>query len=295
MRKVRILLCLGLLGTLAACGGGGSANPGSPGTPSVPTPEPLGPATRSVLDLRNWQLKGGAGAFYNQDRLPEGTLDVTMEWGNGDIPVSVYVTEANSCPDTTSVRTGACRILAQSNDPKVKPKRINYTVPTGKPSVAVWVVNEGRQTTDGSVEVGITSQERPATPNPNATPTPSDPRASLPDGPVATAFIKVRSIDTGGNRYRDPFQDRDGYWILHQGEFVVFDLTQKNANGQECKWVNDPVWDVEDKGYVFIIRGSSQPFLLRADVDKAEGFINVQGRIDGIESNILKIKVTKDN
>jgi hypothetical protein len=76
---------------------------------------------------------------------------------------------------------------------------------------------------------------------------------------------------------------------------VVFDLTQKNAGGQECKWVNDPAWTVDDPGYVFIIKGSSQPFLLRADVDKEEGFIEVRGRIDGVDSNLLKIKVAKPN
>jgi hypothetical protein len=144
------------------------------------------------------------------------------------------------------------------------------------------------------VEVGLTSREKLATPAPGATPSSNDPKASLPDGPVAKAFIKVRSIDTGGQKYRDPFQDREGYWVLYQGEFVVFDLTQKNAIGQECKWVKDPEWTVEDPGYVFIIKGSSQPFLLRADVDKEAGFIDVVANIDGVTSNLLKIKVTKD-
>jgi hypothetical protein len=249
--------------------------------------------TRSVLDLRDFTLRGGAGVFYNQDGLPEGALDVTMEWQNGDIPISVFLTDANSCPDTTSLRSGACRVLAESRDGKTKPKRLTYNVPAGRPSYAVWVVNEGRVTTTGSLEVGVTSRERPATPNPNATPTPNDPRFGLADGPVSTAFIKVRSIDMGNNRYRDPFQDREGYWVVHQGEFVVFDLTQKNASGRECKWVDNPVWDVDDPGYVFILRGSSQPFLLRTDVDKVEGFVTIQARIDGVESNVLRIKVAR--
>ena len=289
MKRLCTLFSVGLLATLAACGGGGS---GSPTTPPVPTPAPLGPATRTVIDVRDWGLKGGAGVFYNQDKLPEGTLDVTMDWENGDIPVSIYVTEANTCPDTSSLRSGACRILAQSNDSKVKPKRINYAVAAGKPSVAVWVVNEGRQGATGSLEVGLTSREKPATPDPNATPNP-DVRSTLPDGPVAIVFIKVRSIDVGNKVYRDPVQDKDGYWVLHKGEFVVFDLTQKNAANQECKWVNDPTWEVDDPGFVFIIKGSSQPFLLRVDVDKEEGLINVQGHIDGVDSNVLKIKVAK--
>jgi hypothetical protein len=293
MNRLRTLFSLALFATLAACGGG-SGGSGSPSTPNVPTPVPAGPATHTVIDLRNFSLRGQAGVFYNQDKLPEGSLDITMEWENGDIPVSVYVTAANSCPDTSSLRSGGCQILAQSVDPKTKPKRITYNVAAGKPSLAVWVINEGRQGTSGSVEVGITSTEKPATPDPSATPNP-DLKSTLPDGPVAIAFIKVRSIDMGNKNYRDPFTDKDGYWVLHQGEIVVFDLTQKNAGNQECKWVNDPTWDVDDPGFVFIIRGSSQPFLLRADVDKAEGFIDVQAHIDGVASNILKLHITKPN
>jgi hypothetical protein len=214
-----------------------------------------------------------------------------MNWNNGDIPFSIYLTAANSCPDTTSLRNGACQILAQSNEPRVKPKTFTYTVPAGKPSVAVWVVNEGGVTSEGFVEIGLTSREKP-TPPPAGNP--NDPQAGLADGPVTSAFIKVRSVDVGGNKYRDPFQDREGYWVLYQGEFVVFDLTQKNSGGGECKWISNPRWEVDDPGYTFIIRGSSQPFLLRADVDKAEGLITVQGTIDGVSSNVLKIKVTKD-
>ena len=291
MNRLRTLLSLAFFATLAACGGG-SGGSGSPSTPIVPTPIPLGPATRTVLDSRDWSLKGQAGVFYNHDKLPEGTLDITMQWDNGDLPVSVFVTQANTCPDTSALRSGACVILAQSTDRMVKPKTINYNVGAGKPSVAVWVVNESGKGTTGSVEVGITSREKPATPDPNATPNP-DIRSTLPDGPVAIAFIKVRSIDTGNKSYRDPSQDKEGYWILYKGEFVVFDLTQKNAGNQECKWVNDPAWDVYDPSYAFIIKGSSQPFLLRADVDKEEGIIEVQARIDGVSSNTLKVKVTK--
>ena len=69
---------------------------------------------------------------------------------------------------------------------------------------------------------------------------------------------------------------------------------RRTRSGGECKWVANPTWDVDDPGSVFILKGSSQPFLLRTDVDKAEGFVNVQGLIDGVKSNVLKIKVTTD-
>jgi hypothetical protein len=292
MNRLRLLFSAGSLVVLGACGGG-SGGSSNPTTPTVPTPEPLGPAVRTVLDSRSWFLRGGAGVFYNQDRLPEGTLDVTMEWSNGDVPVSVYVTEANSCPDTTSLRNGACRVVAQSVDPKVKPKTLSIPVNATKPSLAVWVVNEGRNGADGSMEVAITSREKPATPAPGATPTPGDVKSTLPDGPVSVAFIKVRSIDQGNQKYRDPFQDRDGYWVVYNGEFVVFDLTQKNGSNQECKWVNDPTWEVDDPGYTFQIKGSSQPFLLRVDVTKDEGVVEIVGKIDGVTSNLLKVKAKK--
>jgi hypothetical protein len=287
----RLLLSTGLVATLSACGGG-SGGSGGPTTPTVPTPSPSAPLTRSVLDTRSMVLRRGSGFFYNHDRLPEGTLDATMDWQNGDVLVGLYITPANTCPDIHSVASGACPVLAKSNAPGEKPRRLTYTVGSDRPSVAVWVINQGNVTTDGFLEVGLTSREVPSTPAPGATPTPDDPRAGLADGPVRSAFIKVRSIDTGNNNYRDPFQDRNGFWVIYNGEFVVFDLTQKNGAGQECKWVNDPSWDVEDPNFAFIIRGSSQPFLLRADADeKNVGEITVQSTIDGVDSNILKIKV----
>ena len=80
----RLLLSTGLVATLSACGGG-SGGSGGPTTPTVPTPSPSAPLTRSVLDTRTMVLRRGSGFFYNQDRLPEGTLDATMDWQNGDV------------------------------------------------------------------------------------------------------------------------------------------------------------------------------------------------------------------
>ena len=87
-QHLRNLLSLGLLGVLSGCGGG-SGGPGSPTTPPVPTPVPLAPLTRTVIDVREFALRKQAGVFYNQGKLPEGTLDVTMNWDNGDIPFSI--------------------------------------------------------------------------------------------------------------------------------------------------------------------------------------------------------------
>lgn len=133
-----------------------------------------------------------------------------------------------------------------------------------------------------------------ATPAPAPTPTPQpqgtpDPRIGLAAGPVVRYTIKVRTIDTGNFRYRDPFEDEQGRWIVHPGEFVVFDSTQKNAAGEICQWINNPTWIVNDPDRVFNVRGSSQPFLLRTDVMR-RGTAQISARIDGIDSNILVIR-----
>ena len=145
------------------------------------------------------------------------------------------------------------------------------------------------------MEVGITSDTPPA---PAPTPTPNsgggtDPRTGLAPGPVTRYTIKVRTIDRGGFNYRDPFQDGEGNWVVYPDEFVVFDSTQKNTGGELCQWVRDPVWTVEDPDNVFRVRGSSQPFLLRVDVLKNKGTVEVQASVDGVQSNALKVKASK--
>jgi len=295
MIRARTLAWLSVALTLAGCGGGGSSTPTNPNPPtgvSSPPPSSTGTATRTVIDTRQWSLRGGAGVFYNQDKLPPGTIDVIMDWQNGDHPMALYLTN-NTCPGTTDLLAGRCQVLAQP-ETNSKPLRLSYQLTAKSTNVSVWVVDTSRQGDAGTLEVGLTT-DQPYTP---PTPVPSDGnigdyRNSLPDGPVASVFIKVRSIDTGNQNYRDPFQDSDGNWILYNGEFVVFDATQKNGNGQECKWINNPKWTVYDPGYVFVIKGSSQPFLLRADVTKDEGTITIQCDIDGIDSNIINVKVVK--
>jgi hypothetical protein len=133
------------------------------------------------------------------------------------------------------------------------------------------------------------------TPSPVALPSPSplpssapDPRDGLPAGPVTQAHIGIRSIDTGGFNYRDPKQDADGNWIVHPGEFVVFDLTQRNGAGEKCQWIKDPEWFVNDEAGVISLRGSSNLFLLRVDVLK-KGFVEIEATIDGIDTNVVTL------
>jgi hypothetical protein len=141
-----------------------------------------------------------------------------------------------------------------------------------------------------------------ATPTPAPTPTPTprgtpDPRTFLPDGPVATYFVKVRSIqicrpNANPNTIcllRDKIQDADGAWVVCRGDFVVFDSDQRNATGDKCKFINLPVWTIRDPDGVLDQLGSTEPFLNRNDVRKT-GEVTVSGTIDGIASNVLRVR-----
>jgi hypothetical protein len=131
-----------------------------------------------------------------------------------------------------------------------------------------------------------------ATPAPNPTPTATpDPRANLAPGPVVRFDIKVRSIapcrgsvDLDCNTFRPKTQDPDGAWVVCEGDFVVFDGNQANAQGQECKWINDPVYTIDDPDGVMTRLNSSRPFLLRTNIDR-RGDVRIRAVLDGIQSN----------
>jgi hypothetical protein len=81
------------------------------------------------------------------------------------------------------------------------------------------------------------------------------------------------------------------------GERVDFDSTQKNAAGDICAWTDHPTWFVDGRdmpedtssGIVFR-RGSSQPFLLKLTME-GTGSFSVRARIDGVDSNVLEMRV----
>ena len=69
---------------------------------------------------------------------------------------------------------------------------------------------------------------------------------------------------------------------------MVFDLTQRNGAGLICNWQVDPEWHVDDPAGVLRIKESSHPFFLRVEVEH-KGHFELQGTIDGIDSNVLKV------
>lgn len=145
----------------------------------------------------------------------------------------------------------------------------------------------------------------PAGPNPNpgATPAPAptpaptptpDPRIGLAQGPITRFTIKPRIVEPD---VRDPAVDSQGRFILLRGERVDVDGTQKNAGNEICRWDNPPVYLVNDQALAFNTsngvvyrRGSSQPFLLKLNIEN-RGTFSVRGSIDGIDSNVLHFVV----
>ena len=134
----------------------------------------------------------------------------------------------------------------------------------------------------------------PPGPKPSPTPTP-DPRIGLAPGPVTRYTIKVRTVNNGE---RDAEPDSSGRFIVHPGERVDFDSTQKNAAGEICQWINNPDWTINGAvcpmettcpGGVVHRRGSSQPFLLKTTIEQT-GLFAVQASIDGVISNVLEMR-----
>lgn len=123
------------------------------------------------------------------------------------------------------------------------------------------------------------------TPAPDPTPTPPNYFDTLAPGPVAKYNIKLHSVrKPDGTELEEPFpQDDQGRYRVNPGDFIVFDSTQKNAEGKECQWVNDPVWKVDDPANAMDRRPSSNPFLLRVDIIRTGQFI-VTASLDGIDA-----------
>ena len=131
------------------------------------------------------------------------------------------------------------------------------------------------------------------TPRPAPTPTP-DPRIGLAQGPIVRFTIKPRIVEPD---VRDPEVDGQGRFVLRRGERVDVDGTQKNAANEICTWLNPPVYLINGQDLPFNTsngvvyrRGSSQPFLLKLNIDNL-GTFSVRGSIDGIDSNVLQFVV----
>jgi hypothetical protein len=136
------------------------------------------------------------------------------------------------------------------------------------------------------------------TPEPTPTATPFDcNRDTLAPGPVVTYRFKLKVIRRNGNVIEGPPEgdefptDGHGRIIVHEGDFLVFDSTQKNANGRPCQWENDPGWWTSDESILSERTEASRQttscgFLLRADVI-GTGEFEVDAWLDGVDAETV--------
>jgi hypothetical protein len=267
----------------AACGGGDK--------PSTQPAQPTGSFRTALISGASFSLLPGSATYKNIDLPPSGMLDVTVDWA-GTNDINVYVTD-NVCPGFADLRAGRCNLITKAESPTAKPEQLTFSTATAPGRIwSVWIYNNGVSAESGTMEVGVTT-DRPiaATPTP-AAPAPTsggNPTAGLAPGPVVRYTIKVRSIgEKGDSAQRDPSQDAEGNWIVHPDEFVVFDSTQKNADGLLCQTKGLPVWSIDDPGQILTVLGSSNPFLLRVQFNR-KGTVNIQASVDGVESNVLSM------
>ena len=285
----RAVMAGALLASFSNCGGNKTSSTPTP----VANPTPAPQAIRTDLGGANFNVRPGRSSFTNIDFPPVGTIDVTADWP-GDSNIDVYATDA-SCPGFENVAAGSCPILAKGDSPTAKPERITFATQAGK-IYTIWTVNHGTTTEPVNVAFGITTvgpQTPAAQPTPAPPTSPSTPRASptpadLAPGPVTQLKAYIKTIDIGGFTYRPGEQDADGNWIVHPGEFVVFDLTQRNGAGLICNWNTDPKWDVSDPDGALRVKESSHPFFLRVVIEH-KGHFELQGEIDGVASNVLRV------
>lgn len=278
---VRSVLAAGVAAVLlGSCGGGGNDGPTGPSSPSPSATPVQNPVHTVLLSGIPFVLNPATAMFRNVDNPPVGQLDVTVNWpGSGDL--NLYVTP-NSCANFNDVQSGRCATLGKS-DGTGKPETVRFNT-TANQTYTVWVFNNGASRESGSFDVGITTNGPIAQPSTSPS---NDPRSGLAPGPVSRVVVYIYQVRGADGNYRDKFQDAQGRWILHPGDFVVFDSTQLNALGEKCQWVKDPEYNLEDPDHVLSVKGSSQPFLFRTDVVN-EGEITLRSTIDGVDSFLLK-------
>jgi hypothetical protein len=130
------------------------------------------------------------------------------------------------------------------------------------------------------------------TPRPTATPEPTLTGEEVYPGPVKSVKVRLYAVVAPNGQYRpEPFYDpRSDTDVAYNGDFIVLDVTPRNAAGQKCEGETDPRWIFEGGGNLLRARASSNPYLYRADT-VGTGTVYIRAIVDGIVSNLIRVEI----
>jgi hypothetical protein len=122
---------------------------------------------------------------------------------------------------------------------------------------------------------------------------PPDRCANFQAGPVARLAISPRTHQENGEIVPIRVRARPGFdevWCLDKDKDhrLDFNLNQRNANGRECCWVNDPSWDLDDPnnfaGGESVRDDFGFVYRIRVNTEGARGTVGINATLDGINS-----------
>lgn len=133
------------------------------------------------------------------------------------------------------------------------------------------------------------------TPAPSPSPTPGANKCgSLPPGPVTRYAItprEQRTDDQSVNMRVRALPNWDEVWCVDKDKThrLDFNSNQRNADGRECCWVNDPTWRVEDpndmvESHNAISGTNSFNYRIRLEPRGRRGTVYVEAEVDGVLS-----------
>lgn len=158
---------------------------------------------------------------------------------------------------------------------------------------------DGRSTTPTTVATPTPTPAPTATPTPSPSPTPTPAPAGskcekLAPGPVSRLTVAPRELQTDGVTVEMRVRARRNFdevlCLPKSGSHRLdFNLNQKNADGEECCWEDDPSWAVEDPSGLVSSESSRHDhdfiWRLRIDPDGGTGTVTIQAELDGVESH----------
>jgi hypothetical protein len=111
--------------------------------------------TRTVIGNQSGTLAPLAAQAFTVQASVSGTIDATVDWGNGSNDFDVFVT-ANSCNAGSLVDLASCNHITSAESANLKPERVTWPG-SANTTYKIWIVNFGVSTDSFTLNAGITN------------------------------------------------------------------------------------------------------------------------------------------